>query len=144
MPSQDLYNAFLPPMSYIRGSGSPIIQNTAGFPSGLSGNVSYENNQLAGIGPDPMYIPFVSDIVRTVNNAEAQAGGSLGLPGQTGGSLGPLPLPDDFSLFDTRAGKEIKRFMWSVFAYGLIILGLVFILWSPGKKLAKTAADIVV
>ena len=125
------YGEFFPLMSPLRGSGSPIVQNIAGRSSGISGNVTFEQNLAGSVGPDPFYIPFVSDVAKTVQDARP-------------GLDATVAVDEGVSFLETQAGQLLKRFYWGFFAYSLIILGIIFLLWGPGKRAIKTAVDVAV
>lgn len=126
----DLYTEYFPLMSNLPGIGSPIIQNIAGFPSGISGNVLPEQNAMARYGPSGFYVPILSPVARAVEQAETS-------------SNVQAAVEAPFNFFQTAAGEIVKRGLWSFFGYSLVIVGVVYLLWGPAKKGVTKAVEVV-
>jgi hypothetical protein len=114
-----LYEDMFPLMSNLPGIGSPTIQNLAGFPSGLSGNVLPIQNASARFGPDPFFVPILSPVARAVEQAQQSQ------------SNVAAAVEAPFNFFQTQAGQITKRIGWSIFAYGLVLIGVAALLWRP-------------
>lgn len=122
--SEDLKNiAAMPIGSYI-GGGNPIFQNTAGFPSGVSGSVPIESNIIATAGPDPIDLsswPWTGQVTEKPGAEQNTI--------QTGRG--------------TVLGDQVKKLGAYTLGIMLLAVGLIYLLWSPAKKVITETAEAV-
>lgn len=119
MNDNEQYQNFFPLMSWTPGIGSPMLQNTAGFPAGITGGLPIDSNVLASFGPDPFQIGGAS-FAQTAEPAAAS--------------------PEA----DTKFQKSARKFGFYMIGVTLLLLGLAYFLWQPTKKAVLTVADAAV